>query len=431
MNALDKIGMNLMPLRLDTMLSGIGAGSGARTAGADGGSISQQPNTLNGSPDSNAFAAAPRALPAASTQATVSVDARVLDALSRLPGELPLIQASKPLCPVPPRDAAAAVQNTAGGTSGSGAGARPALIVVGAPQSANATPAAGAAPVASSAFTALLARALQQTLENSGLFYESHLAQWAGGQRPITDLDREPQSHLAPLDGPAAPGQADDAQDDGPSATLEFLPQALNHALHNALPPVLQNALQNALHYARANGLEFVGGESPPAASPGPFGRAGTGDGAVGMADHAADSAARLVDAIHPDIVSTVRQQMELLQNPVLRWSGEAWPGTRMDWEIERRDERREDGAAWNSGEPAEPSWRMQVSLNLPHLGTVDADLQLAGSRLVARLKAQPDSAASLLHDSDDLRRRLAGTGLELKSLAVRETPDASRQRAS
>ncbi|MGI4857943.1 MAG: flagellar hook-length control protein FliK [Janthinobacterium lividum] len=443
MNALDKIGMNLMPLRLDTMLSGIGAGMGARTAGADGGSISQQPGTLNGSPDSNAFLAPPRALPpAASTLATVSIDAQVLDALSRLPGELPLIQAGKPLCPMPPRDAAAGAQKTAGnGTSApGGASPRPASAGAGAAQTGNAagvTDAAGAAGTVgtasgtSGAFTALLARALQQTLESSGLFYESHLVQWASGQRPITDLDREPQSHLTPLGNAAAPGAADDTPEDVPGS----LPQVLNHALHNALPNVLQSALQNALHYARANGLDFSSGDAAASSLTNLFGRAGAADGATGVpggAEHAADSAARLVDAIHPEIVSTVRQQMELLQNPVLRWSGEAWPGTRMDWEIERRDERREDGSAWSADEtPAEPAWRMQVSLNLPHLGTVDAELQLAGSRLIARLKAQPDSAASLLHDSDALRRRLAGTGLELKSLAVREMPDAARQHAS
>ncbi|MGI4856677.1 MAG: flagellar hook-length control protein FliK [Janthinobacterium lividum] len=445
MNALDKIGMNLMPLRLDTMLSGIAAGMGARTAGADGGSISQQPRTLAGSPDASVFLA-PRALPTASTLATVSVDARVLDALSRLPGELPLILASKPLCPVPPRDGAATAQNA----TGNGTVARTPLSVVGAaeadtppakngaatspataagaatgPGAANAALAAGAAPVTGSAFTTLLARALQQTLENSGLFYESHLAQWASGQRPISDLDREPQSHLTPLDGPATQGPTGDAPEGAPSTAAESLPQVLNHALHNVL--------QNALHYARANGLEFAGGDATaPASTTSLFGRTGASDGAAGPLDTADQSAARLVDAIHPEIVSTVRQQMELLQNPVLRWSGEAWPGTRMDWEIERRDERREDGSAWNADDaPVEPAWRMQVSLNLPHLGAVDADLQLAGSRLIARLKAHPDSAASLLHDSDDLRRRLAGTGLELKSLAVREMPDADGQQAS
>lgn len=38
-----------------------------------------------------------------------------------------------------------------------------------------------------------VAAALQQTINNSGLFYESHLAQWADGKRSMQDLLHEPQ----------------------------------------------------------------------------------------------------------------------------------------------------------------------------------------------------------------------------------------------
>lgn len=39
-----------------------------------------------------------------------------------------------------------------------------------------------------------LAAQLQQTISSSGLFYESHVAKWAAGKLPITDLMREPQA---------------------------------------------------------------------------------------------------------------------------------------------------------------------------------------------------------------------------------------------
>ncbi len=38
-----------------------------------------------------------------------------------------------------------------------------------------------------------VASALQETLAYSGLFYESHVSEWADGKRPITELLREPQ----------------------------------------------------------------------------------------------------------------------------------------------------------------------------------------------------------------------------------------------
>ena len=41
--------------------------------------------------------------------------------------------------------------------------------------------------------TAKLSQGLQRALGDSGLFYESHVAEWAEGKRPLQDLQREPQ----------------------------------------------------------------------------------------------------------------------------------------------------------------------------------------------------------------------------------------------
>jgi len=80
------------------------------------------------------------------------------------------------------------------------------------------TAAQGSAPILARAPTAAdtpaLAAELKQTLEKSGLFYESHLRDWSEGKRPLADLAREPQMQKA-LDGVAArPGAAID----GPTA---------------------------------------------------------------------------------------------------------------------------------------------------------------------------------------------------------------------
>lgn len=45
---------------------------------------------------------------------------------------------------------------------------------------------------------AAIAPALQDALSKSGLFYESHVAQWAQGQRALADLAAEPQMQKAP-----------------------------------------------------------------------------------------------------------------------------------------------------------------------------------------------------------------------------------------
>ncbi|CAN5794655.1 hypothetical protein BH11PSE12_BH11PSE12_02390 [soil metagenome] len=41
-----------------------------------------------------------------------------------------------------------------------------------------------------------LAAHLQQTMSSSGLFYESHVANWADGKLPLAELQREPQAQL-------------------------------------------------------------------------------------------------------------------------------------------------------------------------------------------------------------------------------------------
>jgi len=55
---------------------------------------------------------------------------------------------------------------------------------------------------------AQLAQQLQQAVAKSGLFYESHLAQWAEGKRPLAELMTEPQARLAPGSAPTDPAAA-------------------------------------------------------------------------------------------------------------------------------------------------------------------------------------------------------------------------------
>lgn len=63
-----------------------------------------------------------------------------------------------------------------------------------------ASPVAGTAPLLphGAPDPAQLAGQLRQAIAKSGLFYESHLAQWAEGKRPLADLMAEPQAHKAP-----------------------------------------------------------------------------------------------------------------------------------------------------------------------------------------------------------------------------------------
>jgi hypothetical protein len=61
------------------------------------------------------------------------------------------------------------------------------------------TAALGRAPVVAAAGmdAASIAAGLQQAVGKSGLFYESHVAEWAQGARPLAELNAEPQQQLA------------------------------------------------------------------------------------------------------------------------------------------------------------------------------------------------------------------------------------------
>ena len=68
-------------------------------------------------------------------------------------------------------------------------------------------PAAAAAPVLASApaDAAALAASLRTVLARSGLFYESHQAQWISGERQLADLMQEPQAALKAGTAPVHP----------------------------------------------------------------------------------------------------------------------------------------------------------------------------------------------------------------------------------
>jgi hypothetical protein len=87
------------------------------------------------------------------------------------------------------------------------AGASPAAALVGR------TPLLAGPPLAA----APLAAALKDAVANSGLFYESHLAEWASGTRSRAELGQEPQMQRLPAsaspDGARTPASHDSAAD--------------------------------------------------------------------------------------------------------------------------------------------------------------------------------------------------------------------------
>lgn len=277
---------------------------------------------------------------------------------------------------------------------------------------ASAGTAAQAAVAAQSGPVAALAAALSQTVAGSGLFYESHLAQWLVGQHTLADLAGEPQNRLVeqgaqlPNDWALASGEADDVLWADTSAAGSRELQAGN------LGPNAANSPLTHLEDAQT----LAGTLAPNAALVRASGALGEAALLPAQQDTAAPGA-----TVHPAVIPLVRQQLDLLATGEFRWTGEAWSGVRLDWSIQQDQVDPRDSRRGMPADPADKPWRTRLTLALPSLGTVDAELTLAGSTLAVRVQANESGAARLASGSPALRSRLEALGLALTGLSIRE----------
>ncbi|QGZ55867.1 flagellar hook-length control protein FliK [Paraburkholderia acidiphila] len=280
-------------------------------------------------------------------------------------------------------------------------------------QTAQTAAAAQAGPVAA------LAASLAQTVSSSGLFYEAHLAQWLRGQLSPAELADEPQNRLLgahaqlPLDWSH---DADDIDDVQWTETFADAPGGAHGDAGNASNAA--SAVNAAL--ARAfPGLADLHGDAASATAQ-TQARAALADTLLPAMHEAAAQAAG--PSVHPAVIPLVRQQLDLLATGEFRWNGEAWPGVRVDWSIQQDDYDERDAHAGTAGVDADDiPWRTRLTLALPKLGTVDAELTLTGATLAVRVQASVGGATRLSAESESLRGRLEALGLTLAGLSIRE----------
>ncbi|MBP0610275.1 MULTISPECIES: flagellar hook-length control protein FliK [Burkholderia] len=414
MTGIDSVAAALLASRLDSLLTGTVAASA-------GGGATAQVGTPGAGASSPPPTGSPPAAPPASTQTALSDVGRVLDAISRsggdatpaIVGRLPLLADPAVLLtdtPVPaPTPAPAASAPTGAST----------------PASAQASSAAATREAAAPPPVAALRAALAQTVSESGLFYESHLAQWLAGQRPLAALMREPQARLATALAPADPTVVPHDSTDVLDELLAQRPP-LPAAARASAPPSAQGGA-SARDPAQA---------APAAARPGTSLPPDTADPLAAHADTrwtparaelaaaSSDPQAQPLATVHPAAVPLVRQQLDALATDQFRWTGEAWPGARLDWTIEPDEpgHRAPRGGGDDTGDGI--AWRTRLTLTLPSLGTVDAELVLNGAQLVARLRANQTGADRLTRHEAALRQRLEGSGLKVGGLSIRAVDD-------
>ncbi|GAB1394007.1 hypothetical protein MASR1M60_21710 [Rhodocyclaceae bacterium] len=228
---------------------------------------------------------------------------------------------------------------------------------------------------------AQLAPMLAKSVAQSGLFYESHQAQWINGQRPLGQLLQEPQGQLS-----------------GSNA----LQHALAEVAGKADRPITANTILQTLQAS----TEKVGA-----------------GGTAQMTQAAQTTPTSTIPAVADDLRPLVQQQLETLATNRMCWHGEVWPQQAMDWTIELENERESDGS-----EEQSLQWSTSLSLTTPRLGHVDAKLQLTAQGLrITMATPYGASAADLRDEAPALAKALEAAGVPLLTLQIKHE-EASAQ---
>lgn len=224
------------------------------------------------------------------------------------------------------------------------------------------------ANVTDAAATPLIAGRLASAIGQSGLFYESHQAQWVSGERTIESTEHEPQRAFDPQAraAPSAPQRAD-------SATLTRAGTEFAQLTDTAVPE-------------RA---ELARTESAP---PG-------------------------------ELRPLVHNQLLGLAQHSLAWEGLAWPGQMMKIEIDDpRDDPRADEAAAEAD--ADVPWTSRLRLVLPGLGEVETSLTLWRDHGIAlNFSSDPDARLRMGGALLELQQRLSDAGLRLGQVTFGDAP--------
>ncbi|WP_038776286.1 flagellar hook-length control protein FliK [Burkholderia pseudomallei] len=432
MTGIDTAAAAILASRIDSLLDAIQP--------AAGGAAAPQVGTSGAPPASAAPQPAASGPPPASAQTALSEVGLTLDAISRYGGAAtPAVVGAAPLLPAAPTAVAAqaASLDPLLATPDARAG-NPAAATAPGAQAAQAAPQAAlpASPAAA------LSLALVQAVAQSGLFYESHLAQWLAGQRTTAELAREPQARLASGAEPdaqagAQPGQMGDALDDALADLLAVrlpLPQGGRDAPAQgaARPPGQPGQPAGGADEGAAASGRAPTNAAAPARSVDAYAALADADGKpgapsaqtalarAGMPPTGADTPASIAASLHAATLPIVRQQLDLLATDQFRWIGEAWPGARLDWTIEPDEQHGRERPAPDADFPDARGWRTRLTLALPSLGTIDAELVLNGEQLAARLRASEAGAARLAPHGEALRARLQALGLQVSGLSIR-----------
>jgi hypothetical protein len=247
-----------------------------------------------------------------------------------------------------------------------------------------------------------IANAMQDSVEFSGLFYESHVSQWVSGERTMADLMREPQ--MQP--------EADTARNAVPAGAQSNAARSQSNASATLQGSALQRPATSDTDLTK-----LIENARTSADAGSPLGKALSA--LLGNARNLPQEADTLVKpaAVTSDTAQTLHLQLNALEQNRYVWQGELWPGQHMEWEIQEEESKPGQNT---QGDGDQSSWNSTVRFDLPRLGRISATIHLAGGHVQMRVAAaSPDTASRLRAHGKDLAQALGDAGSPLDSLAI------------
>jgi hypothetical protein len=249
-----------------------------------------------------------------------------------------------------------------------------------------------------------VAAALQDAVDISGVFYESHLAQWVAGSRSLAALLREPQARSIKAEDASDSTQTESAllrhlvqQWVGSGRSLADLMAELQARTGIFLKPGADALTQQQAAEAALNRLFHQWNSS----------------GEPMQQKSGTDQATHGVNAQSAQLINA---QLNTLETQRFVWQGELWPGQPMEWEVSR------DSQNGNQEEAQQEAWQSAVKFELPSLGSVSATIHLVGDRVSIFVRTDSEDSAALLRaHGQDLAQALEAAGSPLDALMVNQ----------
>ena len=228
---------------------------------------------------------------------------------------------------------------------------------------------------------------LKQAITQSGMFYESHQAEWFEGRYTQAALLQEPQGKLS-LPTAFAAANTDDRK--------------------NAVQTNAQATAENP-----ASKTGSAPGESVPASRLNTEAALAQNTGLDTAKTGATQTQSQQIVA--PQTQHLVQQQLEALATQNFSWQGQVWPGQEMHWEIDEDATKRPQ-----SDNEQATQWSTRLRMTLPNLGEIDAQIRLNGNQMTLMMSAGDAAVRDLMRASSlTLRNQLDEAGLTLASMGV------------